>query len=277
MGNDMTDPEKVSPITIRREPVVDSPGLRSIRRRSVVDEVIEQMTQRIVAGEWPPGYLLPGHRTLATDMGVSSVTVREAIRTLQGQGLLDSRHGYGTFVREVADAEVIPWMLDPREHHEYLELMEARSLIENELIRLARERATNDDMTRLLATVDEMSAARTDVQGFMDADLRFHIALAEAAHNGALLRTMLAIRGPLRRFMRSRAVRQLQDEGSLDIAVADHRAVADSIAGGSARAGAAAMNRIITRGRAHVLESVEEENAPASRTKRAKRQGGETA
>jgi len=235
----------------------------------VVDEVIDQLTQRIVAGEWPPGYVLPGHRTIAVDMGVSSVTVREAIRTLQGQGLLDSRHGYGTFVREIDDSESIPWMLDPREHHEYLELMEARSLIENELVRLARERATSEEVSRLLDVVEEMHAGRTDVQAFMDADLRFHITLAEAAHNGTLLRTMLAIRGPLRRFIRSRATRQIKDNGSLDQAVSDHRTVAQSIAGGSASEGDVAMDRIVSRGKAHVLESIEQENAPGSRSRSA--------
>jgi len=263
----MNQPSEAQIPPLRREPVVDTPGLRSVRRRSVVDEVIDQLTQRIVAGEWPPGYLLPGHRTIATDMGVSSVTVREAIRTLQGQALLDSRHGYGTFVREIDDSEAIPWMLDPREHHEYLELMEARSLIENELIRLARDRAKEDEITRLIEAVEEMHAGRTDVKAFMDADLRFHITLAEAAHNGTLLRTMLAIRGPLRRFIWSRATRQIQDMGSLDQAVADHRAVAMSIAGGDTQDGNEAMDRIVNRGKAHVLESIEQENSPKMRTK----------
>jgi GntR family transcriptional repressor for pyruvate dehydrogenase complex len=158
-------------------------------------------------------------------------------------------------------------MLDPREHHEYLELMEARSLIENELVRLARERANEEEIARLLEVVEEMQAARKDVQAFMDADLRFHITLAEAAHNGTLLRTMLAIRGPLRRFIWSRATRQIQDNGSLDQAVADHRIVAQSIAGGSIDDGDVAMERIVSRGKAHVLESIEQENSPGGRSR----------
>jgi GntR family transcriptional repressor for pyruvate dehydrogenase complex len=232
-----------------------SSTLHTVRRRSVVDEVVEQLTQRIVAGEWPPGYAMPGSRKLAADLGVSMLTVREAVRTLQGQNLVEVRHGSGTFVRDVGDQATVPWMLDPREQDEYLELIEARTLIEGELVRLAMERATDAERQRLLEVADEMDDARTDIRAFMEADLRFHTALAEAGHNRTLLRTMLAVRGPLRRFIQSNASWQIRDSGSLKVAAADHRAVAEAIARSDIRGGADAIGRILTRGRNHVLSS----------------------
>jgi DNA-binding FadR family transcriptional regulator len=237
-----------------------------------VDKVVDQLSQRIVAGEWPPGYAMPGSRKLAADLGVSMLTVREAIRTLQGRSLVDVRHGSGTFVRDIDNQEAVPWMLDPREQDEYLELMEARKIIEGELVRLAMERATSAERERLSEEADAMTAARGDVGAFMEADLGFHIALAEAGHNRTLLRTMLAIRGPLRRFIQSNATWQIRDAGSLDIPVADHRAIAEAIARRDRRSGADAVRRIFTRGRAHVLEAdrsgVRDADEPTSTTVR---------
>jgi DNA-binding FadR family transcriptional regulator len=245
-----------------------------------VDEVVEQLTQRIVAGEWPPGYAMPGSRKLAVDMGVSMLTVREAVRTLQGQNLVEVRHGSGTFVRDINDQATIPWMLDPREHDEYLELIEARTLIEGELVRLAMERATDAERARLLEVADEMDEARTDIKVFMEADLRFHTALAEAGHNRTLLRTMLAVRGPLRRFIQSNASWQIRDAGSLDVAVADHRVVAEAIARSDIRGGADAIGRILTRGRNHVLaaggSSDRFADEPATTTPDGQRAAGES-
>lgn len=180
-------------------------SVRPARRVSVVDEMVEYMTRRIVSGEWPPGHVTPSLRNLSKEAGVSALTVREAIRTLQERGLVETRHGVGTFVRSPEDGEkTVPWMLGAGDVHDYVELVEAREVIEAAIVRFAIERRTPEQLRQLHDIVDRMRASRTETAPFLEADTDFHITLAEAAHNSVLLRSMLAIRGPARRLMAAR-------------------------------------------------------------------------
>jgi len=225
-----------------------SEPLRRVSRTSVVDQVTDQMTQRIISGQWPSGEALPGVRQLAAELGVSVLTVREATRTLIANGMLESRHGSGTFVlAPEPDRDVVPWMLGSGDVGEYGELNEARRAVESEIVRLTIQRCTPDQLKQLWSTVDDMEQGRTDVSRFLEADYRFHILLAESSHNRVLQRTIVAIRGPLKRWIANRTLAQFEAEGSLDRAIADHRAIVGSIEGGSPDEGEAAVNRIMLR------------------------------
>lgn len=239
--------------------------LAGIRRVSVVDELVEQLTRKINAGVWPPGTTLPSLREFAAETGVSMLTVREAIRTLQAGGLVESRQGVGTFVLGTGqDGRYVPWQLGASDVAEYAELIEARGATEGVLIDLAARRRTDGQLARLDELLAEMVAAGSQVDRFLNADAEFHIALAEAAHNRILLRTMLAIRSPMRRLMSSRLHHEVQVSGDLARSVADHRAIVDAVRDRSPGAGQAALNRITERGRLHLdaLDPAPEGAAP---------------
>lgn len=242
---------------------------------SVVDEIVEQLTRRIISGEWPPGSAIPSLRVFAAEMGVSTLTVREAIRTLQVRGLVETRHGAGTFVRSPdPDDGTVAWMLSPTETDEFLELIEARKAIEDELLRLAVLRCTADQLQQLADIVATMAASRTDAARFLEADLRFHITLAEAAHNRVLLRTMLAIRGPLKRLIANRTVRHLEQVGNLDESIRDHEEIVDALARRDSEPGDAALTNIVRRGEEHVRSLRDEELAQVTSAGAATRKDG---
>lgn len=226
-----------------------SPSLRPLRRVSAVDEIVEYMTRRIVSGEWPPGEVTPSLRTLAKQTGVSALTVREAIRTLQERGLVETRHGVGTFVRSPEEGErTVPWMLGAGDVHDYVDLVEAREVIETAIVRLAITRRTPDQVHQLRAIVERMRESRTETAPFLEADTDFHITLAEAAHNSVLLRSMLAIRGPARRLMAARNLEHLRTHGDLDVPIADHAAIVDAVERQEEGASVEAISRIAQRG-----------------------------
>lgn len=228
-------------------------GMRRVRRVSVVDEIVEQLTRRIVSGEWPPGSAIPSLRVFSDQLGVSTLTVGQAIRTLRERGLVETRHGAGTFVRSPDPGDgTVPWMLSPTETEEYLELIEARKVIEGELLRLAAQRGTAEQVEELTRIVATMAESRLDAARFLEADLQFHITLAEAAHNRILLRAMLAIRGPLKRLIANRTFRQLEEAGNLDESIADHERIVDGLLRHDPAPGASALEQIIRRGERHL-------------------------
>jgi GntR family transcriptional repressor for pyruvate dehydrogenase complex len=229
---------------------------------SVVDEIVEYMTRQIISGEWPPGQVTPSLRTLARETGVSALTVREAIRTLQERGLVETRHGVGTFVRSPEDGEkMVPWMLGAGDVHDYVDLVEAREVIEAAIVRLAIERRTPEQVRQLHEIVDRMRISRTETAAFLEADTDFHVTLAEAAHNSVLLRSMLAMRGPTRRLMAARNLQHLETHGNLDIPVADHAAIVDAVERQELGSSEEALHRIAIRGvrLLHTLHDVSDE------------------
>ncbi|WP_134666637.1 MULTISPECIES: FadR/GntR family transcriptional regulator [Amycolatopsis] len=228
------------------------PELARVRRVSVVDSLVEEMTRKILGGEWPPGTVLPSLRHFAASAGVSMLTVREAVRTLQARGWVETRQGVGTFVLEPESSSFVPWQLGASDAAEYRELVEARESIEATIIALAARRRTAAELAVLTDLVDRMAAALTDRDRFLEADAEFHVALAEAAHNRILLRSMLAIRLPLRRLMADRLREELAEHGDLTRSWEDHRAIAEGVRSGTPEPGHAALARIAARARSYV-------------------------
>jgi GntR family transcriptional repressor for pyruvate dehydrogenase complex len=153
----------------------------------ISDVVAGGLEKRILEGSLKPGDRLPSEREFAVELGVSRPTLREAIQKLISKGLLSTRHGGGTIVTDRLEAHFVdPWqeMLDghPMLH---TDLLEFRQMLESHAAALAAERATNVDIERLdglFAVLDSVYAS-DDVTACIDADVAFHQAIAEAAHN----------------------------------------------------------------------------------------------
>jgi GntR family transcriptional repressor for pyruvate dehydrogenase complex len=230
--------------------------LRQVRRVSVVDEIVEQMRRRIISGEWPPGSVLPSLRTFAVETGVSMLSVREAIRMLQVERLVETRQGVGTFV--LSSESETPWMLGGSDVDEFLDLTEAREVLEGAILRFAIERRRDDQLAQLEAHVERMRLARCDAAAFLEADAEFHVALAEAAQNRVLLHSLLSIRGPLKRLILNRTLAHLAQAGHLDEPIADHAEIVRALRDRSADHSLDAFLRITGRARAHLAGLVEQ-------------------
>ncbi|TYK50706.1 FadR/GntR family transcriptional regulator [Actinomadura decatromicini] len=160
--------------------------LRTARRSSLVDQVIEQLRSEITGGGWPVGAKIPPEPALAEALGVGRNTVREAVRALTHAGLLESRQGDGTYVR--ATSELSGAVRRRLETAELVEILEVRRGFEVEAARLAAARRTEADIAAIALALARRDAAWAagDHDAFVEADLAFHTSVVEATHNRVL-------------------------------------------------------------------------------------------
>jgi len=148
--------------------------------------VAERIKELVHEGAYPPGSRLPGERDLAEDLGVIRVTIREAQIALEAIGMLDIRVGSGVYVlrKSSDDANAMPDV-------GAFELTEARSAIESEAAALAAATITDDELDQLDEIVEKM-AAESDSESPLeaDADREFHLMIAGATKNKAMLETV---------------------------------------------------------------------------------------
>ena len=153
----------------------------------IADAVAGELEARILEGSLKPGNKLPSERDLAVELGVSRPSLREAIQKLISRGLLSSRHGGGTFVTDSLEAPFVdPWQKMLDEHPRLQEdMLEFRHMLEAEAAALAANRATDADLERLESCFRKLEEAfeNEDLMAQVSADLAFHQAIAESAHN----------------------------------------------------------------------------------------------
>jgi GntR family transcriptional repressor for pyruvate dehydrogenase complex len=230
------------------------------RRENLPSTIAAQLRRQILAGELEPGARLPGHRELATMFAVSVGSVREAISMLISAGLVETYAGRGTFVAASHGAAAARLESHPPggagaalERREVEELVEARELIEVELAGMAAKRGTPEQIQRLRACVERMDVAASSPFDYPDADVEFHLALAEAAGNRYLLRAMLDIRTLLKQDMELGAEAAIRRFGDLRVSVESHRGLVDAIEAGDVELARETAGVIVRRNREFVL------------------------
>src|SRR5512142_3374329 len=147
-------------------------------------KIARQLSELIAAGEFTPGQRLPSERDLAQQLGVSPPSVREALIALEIEGKVEVRVGAGVFV--IGPRPTAAATLD-EEGEGPFELLAARSAVEGETAALAAREATEAEVGEIRAAVEELARlGLADPQN--DAvDRKFHLAIARASHNGALV------------------------------------------------------------------------------------------
>ncbi len=160
--------------------------LTATERRGLVGQAIEQLTALIESGEWQVGDRLPAEADLARSLGVGRNTVREAVRALAHLGVLDVRHGAGTFVRSDSSISgpVRRLLAEADQRH----VTEVRRAFEVEAARLAARRRTRADLDRLRRALRRRDEAwdRNDASAWAAEDTDFHRLLVAASHNPLL-------------------------------------------------------------------------------------------
>lgn len=151
------------------------------------EQLALKIEKAILAGKHHPGERLPPERTWTEQLGVSRAVLREALGALVERGLVQRRHGAGTFVSEHPDERrADPWtQMLQRQPLMQNDLLEFREMLEIRCAELAAVRADATDIARLaerLAAVDAAYLAG-DRQAQVRSDVAFHRAIAEAAHN----------------------------------------------------------------------------------------------
>lgn len=212
--------------------------LTSPRRSALADQVITQLRAQITSGEWPVGTRIPTEGELAEQLGVARNTVREAVRALAHNGLLDIRQGSGTYV--LATSELAGVMHRRFTGAEPRHVAELRCALETSAARLAAERRTEQEARHLHTLLERREAAwrSGDTEVFLAADATLHLAVVSASHNEVLAEVYADLSCVLRAFLRADIGGQLGQQAPVD-----HTGLVRAITMGDAEAAAAEAAR----------------------------------
>jgi GntR family transcriptional repressor for pyruvate dehydrogenase complex len=165
------------------------PDYQAIQSERLYEKIVVQIQGRILAGELKPGDHLPSEREMAEQFRVSRTAVREAVKTLTEKGLVQVRPGRGTFITNGTSQAVrhsLGLMLKIGQPEGARHLVEVREIFEPETSALAALRASDDQIAAMREAVATMDGALEDGETFIEADLDFHLALAEASQNSLI-------------------------------------------------------------------------------------------
>ncbi len=172
-----------------------------IQASRLYEQIVQQIEESILNGELSEGSQLPAERDLAKQFGVSRTAIREAIKALQEKGLVDAFPGRGTFVTDGTSSSMrrsLDRIIRSGEPDGWAYLVEVREILEPEIAALAALRSDDQDLAAMREAVEVMDSAGRDSDAFIEADLDFHLALAEAAANPIVLSLIDSIVGLLR-------------------------------------------------------------------------------
>jgi GntR family transcriptional repressor for pyruvate dehydrogenase complex len=203
------------------------PEFHAVRRGRRYEQVAEQIQRLIASGTLKPGDRLPNERELAAKFGVGRSSLRDAIRTLEVMGIVESRHGSGTVVRDLStDSLVVPLASVLAQKRELVaELIDVRRMIEPALAARAAANATEEELSRLEDIVRRQGEKVRRGERSIEEDSEFHYAIALAARNSVVLKVLDVLMDLL---LDSRA-RSLQVKGRPERSCAGHRRILRAI------------------------------------------------
>ena len=194
------------------------------QKGTVTQRAIDQIKAMIGEGRLEPGARLPTERDLASQLGISRSSMREAIRALTVLGVLEARHGSGIYVTQLEAGDLLETfgvVADLSRGPGLVELLEVRRILESTATALAAARITTDQLAEVEKHLTAMNAT-DDPEEILSHDLAFHRAIGVAAGND----TMAAIlEGLSSRTFRARVWRGYQEEGAFERTRREHAAI----------------------------------------------------
>ncbi|WP_246938543.1 FadR/GntR family transcriptional regulator [Bacillus pinisoli] len=166
--------------------------VESINRKKVSHQVYEQLEMMIRDGKFPPNSKLPTENELAKMFGVSRSPIREALSVLAASGLIESRQGGGSWVKEVQMINMLDrFSFEMIEVEEVYHLLEMRTIIETEAAALAAERHTDQDIKELELALNAFRQTLEDEKSVgSEADFEFHRVIVRATYNPFFIQTI---------------------------------------------------------------------------------------
>jgi len=220
----------------------------------LVDRVVNELQSLIVAGRLAPGTRLPPERDLAAQLAVSRTVTREAVHILVTRGLLESRQGVGTTVRQVTSGQVtepLRLLLESQGHTITIDqLHQVRSILEVAIAELAAAQANAGDLAALQRLMREMEEVQGDPAEFAARDAGYHQAMAVATHNPLLVILLDSIRDLMAEVRRMVA----SQPGLPQLVVPQHRRILERVAAGDARGARRAMQEHLEQAR-HIQQT----------------------
>lgn len=201
---------------------------KTVRTSRLYEQIVQQIEESILKGSLKPGDQLPAERELAQKFGVSRTAVREAVKALREKGLVEAFSGRGTFITNGTSQAIrqsIDLMLKFGQPNSSMHLAELRSILEPEIAALAATRGEDQHIAAMQDAYNVMDRSRRDPTGFIEADLDFHLALAEAAANPLILSLIDSIVD----LLREQRLRIFQVEGGPERGQLHHKQILSAV------------------------------------------------
>jgi len=225
-------------------------SLRPMTRPRLYEQVLDRLRAYAAEHELGAGDRLPPERELAQRLGVSRASVKQAVVVLEVQGLVETRHGGGTYlVGDTLDAEPVDRLVERRRR--LPDVLEAREALETKLAELAAERRTEEDLKAMRTALSDMEADIVGGGHGVEGDRQFHAAVTAAGHSTLLAEFMRSISESVAE-SRNESLRQPgRPTRSLD----QHLRILEAVQDGDPEAAAAAMrNHVRTVAKVRLLE-----------------------
>jgi GntR family transcriptional repressor for pyruvate dehydrogenase complex len=215
--------------------------VRQVKKSKVYQDIVRQIKDLISRGRIKPGDRLPPERELAELFQSSRNSVRDALRVLEQMGLIESRHGDGTYVRAVSPEELTEplALLLLQSRGQMQELWDVRRLIEPGVAEMAAERITAEELQDLEAILAVQQQKVELGLSTIEEDTAFHYGIARATRNTVLLRVLDTIMD----LLRESRERSLQQGDRPIYSLAGHRRILAALARGDSTAARSEMLR----------------------------------
>jgi len=200
--------------------------LLKVQSMDKVEQAVAALQKFIIEGGLKPGTEMPSENEMANQIGVSKFSLREALRVVQSQGLVEISQGRRTKVADVSmkPAAGIMNLIMRRSQHLLLELTEARQSLEGNIVRFATLRATDEHIKAMEQAIEDLETHRDDIEFCVNKDIEFHDILVQSTNN-RVFKFMLDSLVELSRESRLNTMRF----SGIDKPIVEHRAILEAI------------------------------------------------
>lgn len=218
--------------------------LTKLSRETLAQQVAQRLVDYIRYENLSPGDSLPSEARLGEEFGVSRPVVREALKALAAQGVIEVVSGKGALIRPIDDKllRLFFQRIIQFEHATLIHLMDVRKPIEVQCAMLAARDRTPDELNQIAETVTAMRDHLDDLEAYTDLDVNFHLRVAAATHNPIMYHLIHSIRDALKDVIRE-GLRRRNTHDELERVQILHEAVLKAIEQGSPEQAAAAMTQ----------------------------------
>lgn len=199
--------------------------IHPIKKVNISDQVYEQLREQLINGVWKQGDKIPSENELVALFNVSRVTVRQALSKLITLGLLETKLGEGTYVKEINPGvymkEMIPYIILNKES--IREVLEFRLVIETETAGMAANRITDKDIARLERCLERMNNFKDQLDNYVYEDLHFHMIIAKSTKNSLIIQVNNIVREIIRG-----TIKNVTEEIGSEVGLKYHKLLIDS-------------------------------------------------
>lgn len=218
-----TSPSGAPPRDGKKEPAI--PG----RQKNLVEYLVNTIFDRIQSGDLQPGDKLPTEASIMQEFDVSRSVVREALSRLQANGVVETRHGIGTFILDIPEQHCTFAPASPVTLRDIIHMMELRISLETEAAGLAAMRASHENISVMRALVEEFSHKMERREATLETDKKFHMEIAKATGNNYFVKIFQDLEGVI---PQGRVATQLDTQAVLEYLIrtnSEHKTILKAI------------------------------------------------